>query len=415
MSRRVRQLPLVLWLVVAGLLLGACGRNLEAGRSDRVLRIGMLLPLTGPVAVIGNPLAAGAQVWVDALNEEKGGVAGRHKVELVLRDSRNDPATAVQAYSELEREVVLFYITGVPVLEALLPQLEGDGGVAVAGTLDADHIREPNLIPVGVPYQMEAINILDYYLRTEAGHRGRTVCAMGGDEAAGQAAVEGVEYAARELGFEPSERAHYRLGDEDFTAQIRQLHDGGCNAVVLLSRPSETSRILGAAAQGGFSPRWLALTPTWAAALANSPLRQYLQDNFWLVREGAQYGDTSIPGMAEFLARIERHPPSLDVTEGDPRLISGYTQAQVMTAVLEQAVKEGDVSKEGILRAIPHVGTLSFDGLAPDYYYGPIEERGPDPVSTIFKVDPTQPFGLAPIQEGFKSGVAERFEPEPAE
>ncbi len=409
-----RLLRVVFGLVAAGLLLGACGGDGEP-RSDDVLRIGMLVPLTGPSAVLGNPLAAGTQVWVDALNAEKGGVAGRYRVELVLRDTRNDAAAAVQAYEELKNEVVLFYVFGTTPLKAVLPQLERDGGAAVAGTLDADWIREPNLIPLGVPLQIEAINILDYYQRSEAQHRGRTVCTMVEHGASGEPVVEGVEYAARELGFPLAASAYYRPGDQDFTAQIRQLKDSSCGAIVLHSVPADTSRILSAAAQAGFSPRWLGTAPTWAPALAHSPLRQYLQDNFWLVREGAQYGDMSVPGMAELLARVERHPPTLDVPEGDPRLISGYFQGQVMTAVLEQAVKEGDVSKEGILRAIPNIGTLSFGGLIGDYYYGPIEERGPDPTSPIFKVDPTKPFGVIPIHKGFKSEAAERFEPEPAE
>jgi ABC-type branched-subunit amino acid transport system substrate-binding protein len=267
---------------------------------------------------------------------------------------------------------------------------------------------------VGVPLQIESINILEYYQRTEAERRGRKVCAIVDDSAAGESALEGVSYATKELGFDLPQTARFRPGDEDFTAQFSHLRGGGCDAVVLEAIPPDASSILSSAAQAGFSPRWLGLAPTWAAALAQSPLSNYLQENFWLVREGAQYGDRSIPGMAKLLERIERHPPSLDVTVGDPRLVNGYTQGHVMTAILEQAVKDGDVSKEGVLRAIPRVGTLSFDGLIGDYHYGPIQKRGPERESGIFGVDPTKPLGLTPIQEGFKSEAAERFEPEPA-
>ncbi|MDP8960719.1 MAG: ABC transporter substrate-binding protein [Actinomycetota bacterium] len=409
MRVRARLRDLALGLVGVVLALAACGDT--SAPSERLLRIGVLVPLTGPAAFLGSPLAAGAQVWVDSLNAEKGGVAGKYRVELVLRDSRGDPATTVQAYKGLKSEVVMFNVFGTTALKALLPQLERDGGAALANTLDADWIREPNLIPVGVPYQLEAINIVGYYVQAEAPQRGGTVCAMVEDSAFGEAAEEGVALATQELGLDPGETARFRSGDQEFTAQVTQLQRAGCDAIVLAAGAPDTSGILSTAARSRFAPRWLGLAPAWAAALATSPLQDYLEDNFWHVREGAQYGDRSIPGMAEFLAHIERYPPSLDVAKSDPRLINGYTQGKVMTAVLEQAVKEGDVSKEGILRAIPRVGTLSFDGLAADYYYGPIDERGPDPTSPIFKIDATEPFGLAPIHPGFKSQAADRFEP----
>jgi ABC-type branched-subunit amino acid transport system substrate-binding protein len=255
---------------------------------------------------------------------------------------------------------------------------------------------------------------LDYYQRTEAERRGRRVCAMVDDGAQGESALEGVGYAATALGFEFLETARFRPGDEDFTAQIRQLKDGGCAAVVLASIPPDTSGILSAAAQAGFRPRWLGLAPTWAPALAHSPLSGYLQDNFWLVRQGAQYGDRSVPGMATLLARIERHPPTVEVAEGDPRLINGYVQAQVITAVLEQAAKDRNLSAQGVLSAVTHVGTLSFDGLIGDYHYGSIDERGPERQSSIFRVDPGQPFGATPLEENLTSAAADRFEPEPA-
>jgi ABC-type branched-subunit amino acid transport system substrate-binding protein len=413
MSIRASLWKLALGLMAAALALGSCGNDQQAKASGGgALRIGMLLALTGPGTAVGNPLAAGAQVWVDSLNAEKGGIAGKHKVELVLRDIRGGPATAVQAYNGLKREVVMFNVFGTAEMKALLPQLERDRGAALPTSLDADWIREPNLIPIGVPYQIEAINILDYYRQVEAEHRGRTVCAMGDNGPAGAAALEGVHFATRELGLHFAETAHFSTGDQEFTAQINQLQGGGCNAIVLVASPTDTARILSAAIQSRFSPRWLGLAPTWAASLANSPLKDYLKANYWLVHEGAQYGDMTIPGMPDFLARLKRHPPTLEVAKGDARLINGYAIGQVMTTLLEQAAKDGDLSKQGILRAITRVGTVSFGGLVGDYYYGPIDKRGPDRTSPIFKVDPTQPFGLTPIHAGFKSNVADGFKPE---
>ena len=49
------------------------------GFDGKTIKLGVLTPLSGPVAVIGNPLTAGNQVYFDYVNS-KGGIAGKYKV-----------------------------------------------------------------------------------------------------------------------------------------------------------------------------------------------------------------------------------------------------------------------------------------------------------------------------------------------
>ncbi len=81
-----------------------------------------------------------------------------------------------------------------------------------------------------------------------------------------------------------------------------------------------------------------------------------------------------------------------------------------MVAVLEQAVKSGDLSKEGVLQASKDVGTVSFEGLTGDYQYGAAEERNPPRETTIFEVDPEKPFGLGTLEYQYESEAASGFE-----
>ena len=46
------------------------------GFDGKTIKLGVLTPLTGPVAVIGNPLTAGNEVFIEAVNAE-GGIAGQ--------------------------------------------------------------------------------------------------------------------------------------------------------------------------------------------------------------------------------------------------------------------------------------------------------------------------------------------------
>ena len=63
------------------------------GFDGKTIKLGALMPSTGPVAVIGNPLTAGNEVFVEAVNAE-GGVAGQYPIELVQEDTQSISRTS---------------------------------------------------------------------------------------------------------------------------------------------------------------------------------------------------------------------------------------------------------------------------------------------------------------------------------
>src|SRR5512142_2504482 len=122
------------------------------GFDGSTITLGVLTPQTGSAAVIGNPLSAGNAVYIEGLNAN-GGVAGRYKVKLEVRDTQFQPQVAVQAYNALKGSVALFaQLFGTGITKALLPQMRADALVGSPASLDASWIREPNLLPVGAPY-----------------------------------------------------------------------------------------------------------------------------------------------------------------------------------------------------------------------------------------------------------------------
>ena len=76
---------------------------------------------------------------------------------------------------------------------------------------------------------------------------------------------------------------------------------------------------------------------------------------------------------------------------------------------LEKAVALGDLSRAGILTAMSHAGTLSFDGLTGDYHFGSPADRDPPRQSTVFKVNPAVPAGLTKVKGPFISDGARAF------
>jgi ABC-type branched-subunit amino acid transport system substrate-binding protein len=365
------------------------------GFDGKTIKLGVITPLTGTVSLIGTPLTAGNQLWWDYANAELGGVGGKYKVELVEEDSQYQPATAIQAYDKIKGDVVDFQqILGTQVTKALLPKMQVDQSAGGPATLDSTWVKNPNLFPIGAPYQIEAINGLDYY--TKNGGKGKKVCALAQDDEFGQAGLDGFAYAKKALKLKTGPTERFKTG-EDLTAQIQSLSDAKCDAVLTVATAVDATAIVTKSIALNFSPQMIALGVFWLPVFAQSPnLQQFLVDHVIVsTQPGAAWGDSSIPGMSAFLKQQQQYAPS---QKPDPYFAFGYVQGQALYQILQKAVKNGDLSHEGILKASNQVGTLKFDGLSGDYKYGKsAADRNPPRATTVFKVDPTQPIGLAPV------------------
>jgi ABC-type branched-subunit amino acid transport system substrate-binding protein len=418
----------VLWIAaLVALALAGCGGAADEGESGdggeaaslknvpgfdgKTIKLGVLTPLSGPVAVIGLPLTAGNEVYFDYVNSE-GGIAGKYKVELVQEDTQYSPPKTVQQYNKVKGDVVAFtQVLGTAPTLAVLPQLRSDGMIAAPASLDALWVREENLLPVGGPYQIQAINALDYYVN-QADGKGKNVCSFIQDDAYGEAGQAGVDFAAEKLGFKVVDTQKFKVGDKDVTGQIQRLQRSKCDAVFLVATPTDAGTIWGTAAKLGFAPRWIGQSPSWIDELGTSPLAEYLQKTTWITAEGTEWGDEEVEGMTALVDRVKQFKPDQDP---DYYFTFGYLQGQAMTALLEKAVELGDLSHEGLMKASQELGDVSFDGLSGDYTYGPAEQRNPPRTTTIYEVDPDKPFGLGTLEYQYESDAAKEYEFEKAD
>jgi ABC-type branched-subunit amino acid transport system substrate-binding protein len=216
-----------------------------------------------------------------------------------------------------------------------------------------------------------------------------------------------VDFAAEKLGFTVADTQKFKVGDKDVTGQVQRLQRSKCDAVFLVATPTDAGTIWGTAAKLGFAPRWIGQSPTWIDELGASPLAEYLQKTTWITAEGTEWGDTEVEGMTALVDRVKEFKPDQDP---DYYFSFGYLQGQAMTALLEKAVEQGDLSHEGLMKASSELGPVSFDGLSGDYTYGPAESRNPPRTTTIYEVDPDKPFGLGTLEYQYESDAAKEFE-----
>jgi branched-chain amino acid transport system substrate-binding protein len=110
MSKR-RSLGILISVVVLALVLGAILLHRPNEDAD-VVRIGVVLPLTGPAAQYGNYVLQGMQLAVDEVNGS--GMLGDRRFQIVAEDSRADPkqaVTAVQKLTSVDRVPAILCLT----------------------------------------------------------------------------------------------------------------------------------------------------------------------------------------------------------------------------------------------------------------------------------------------------------------
>jgi ABC-type branched-subunit amino acid transport system substrate-binding protein len=362
------------------------------GFDGQTIRLGELTALTGPERYVGLSVTAGSLAYFDALNTEKGGIAGKYKVYVDVHDTGGDVQPALQAFASMQTDdVLLAQLLGEDVVTNVLPSVRLAQMMA-APVLSGVSFRQDELLPIGVPVEEQAANALQWWTAKRA-HPGR-VCSLAQDSSLGDAANNGLSIAARD--------AHVTLGARvalpataapigDLDVPLGRLRAAGCKAVVLMSEPAAAIEVLEHASAAQLDVQWIALSTAWTSALKTSPVIDYLRSHLVVVTEGPSWGDGSVPALREMQRiRVDYAPSS----SPDSWFRYGYLQAEAVTALLEKAVARGDLSREGNLRASRVLGKVSFGGIAGSYEYGNAVDRVAPSTSSISRVDPDAPDGL---------------------
>jgi branched-chain amino acid transport system substrate-binding protein len=138
-------------------------------QSPSPVKIGVIQPLSGPVAASGNYIRMGAEIARDWLNA-KGGVLGR-KIELQIEDNKSDPKEAASAAEKLivrDKVPAIMGAWGSSMTLAAMPKLEEYGVPMVVETSSAATITKrgnPWIFRISPPSEMEAVGLEPYVLK----------------------------------------------------------------------------------------------------------------------------------------------------------------------------------------------------------------------------------------------------------
>lgn len=330
--------------------------NFGVDKAKKTVTIGALNDKSGPAAAIGKPFALGKKIVADLVNAGKSGILPEGwKVKLEERDHGYNPNRSVQLYNEI-KDKVLFIATsfGTPNTLPLRSHLKRDKMIAYPASLSSKMAEHTFTPPLATSYQLEAMRAMDWVMKkAKKAKRVRAAIVYQQDDY-GQDGLEGWRAAAKKHGVKIVAEKAIAPTDRNFAAVITGLKKKKANYILLAVLPSATPRIIGTA----FALRlrratWIGLTPSWVDAFFRLPkTKKIFARNFYWVSSLPYWGE-KVPGMKKFLAAYEKygkkvHPPGLYI-------LLSYIQGLVQMEVLNRAIKSGDVSRAGLLKALKSI------------------------------------------------------------
>jgi len=224
----------------------ACSSDTQ-GKSDGPVKLGVAVPLSGPLAQVGSSMELAAKYATKEINDA-GGVDGR-KVELVVADTTEDPTRAGQEINRLLTQEHIDFLLGPAttdmfaatyntVTQANIPQLHG------SGSTDYTPAKAPNSFSYTASVPDQASAMVKYAV--SKGYKSVAVVEDNGQY--GKAAGASLREALTAQGIKVTTTREYKAGDADMTALMLAVQKSKPDAVmVFASNGDDTGHVLKAA------------------------------------------------------------------------------------------------------------------------------------------------------------------------
>jgi ABC-type branched-subunit amino acid transport system substrate-binding protein len=329
---------------------------------EQVVSIATLDDLSGPAAAVGTPYALGKDILVEQINAGELDILPEGwTVELIQRDVAYNPQEAVQAFNEVEDEVLtIVTVMGTPTTLPLVPLTEQSGMTIFPASLSSELAVNEFTPPIGAPYMVEAHHAVAHALEEDPDAQFGIVYQL---DDYGEDGLQGIRDATEHHGADLVAEEGVAPGETDVTAAISSLESAGATHVLLTVLPSTTGPVLGTAAQLGFEPVWYGNTAAWIDAFFDpETLPPPVYQNFRWVTGLPLWGE-DLAGMEAFIDAYESY--GQDEYNPDFYILASYAQGKLALEAFSRALEQGDVTREGYHEALRTIEDYDADGLFP--------------------------------------------------
>jgi branched-chain amino acid transport system substrate-binding protein len=342
---------------------------LAGGTTDIEIRIGNIMPYTGPLAAFGS-IGRAEAAYFDMINE-RGGINGR-KIKFISRDDSSNPRTAAEQTSELvEQEQVhlMFGSFGTPsnlatrtyLNERNIPQLF----VASGDEEWAHPKRFPWTMGWQPTFRSEGRIYANYI---QASYPSRKIAVLWQNDQFGRDLFRGLQEG---LGITANMIVADIAIDADMSmsidTQVEILKNSGAEVLVLNCAPPISARAIRRAAELDWHPVMVLVNA--AASIANALRPAGLQNSVGVISTSflKDASDTTWKedaAVKDWLAFMDKYYPDGDKEDGNA--IFGYAAAETLARVLTQC--GDDLSRENIMRQAASLRNyqlgVTFPGIA---------------------------------------------------
>ena len=390
-------------LALAALTSGCAGKpapdmalKVGPGVTKDTIALGVLTDMTGPFKSSALARIKGYELYLNMLNE-RGGVCGR-KIELRQKDHGFDIQRALDGYFELEPQVLgLIELAGAPMTAAIEPDLMQTRVLTAPASWSASLLGNPHMMIVGTTYDLDVINGIDHFKRKGVLAPGNVLGHIYVEGTYGGNALEGSTFAADRWSMKVAKQPISET-TADLTSQLAALRAAGAKAVMLSTVPAQTTLAVAAAVKMGWDVPFMVNAVGFDPAILETPTARTVQERLLVVSPISPFFSDA-PGAREaaesFTAKYPGDQPSNWVDHG-------YVVAMTFTAVLEKACAEGDLSRDGVLRAFHDTNALDTRGLTGPLHFS-LVGRPSSTQSYIMRPDRNAPGGLVVAESLFES------------
>ena len=346
------------------------GRDFNPGISDSTIRIGTILPTTGPLAEAAGAIKSLLTAYVDEINKQ-GGIYNR-KIELRAAELGSNPeesSTIVKKFINEERPFALVaaVITGaekeiVAACEASRVPLVGPLTVFTETGYPAN--RHTFYLLSGIEQQAKAL--IDYSKKNLAMSDSR-IAIVYSPEAVGPQVVEAIQQYCKQSGREAVITVNGQVEGFDSSSLSQKLRTAEANIMLLLASGREAGLLAKAAEKTGWMP--ILLIPGSLAGNNLLELRGSVEKRVFLALPSLP-SDQTPAGASEYRVLADSHHlPTTQIASQ----ITALCSVKVLTQGLKLAGRA--VTREKLVRALE--GLYDFDtGLMPRIGFGPDRRIG---------------------------------------